>query len=306
MDELTIGDKTYVSSKRAAKITGYATDYVGQLCREGRVEARLVGRNWYVLEGAIREHRFGAPTEKIGSAQVTADKKETESKWEAPQYVAEPTAFVPELAPKPVVEAAAEDQGKKAVSEMQSAWQEWFATERKALPDGHEMLDEANLPAVIEEQVEEMPEEALETPLEAPETLEDEVMAPEPVLLSRIAQDVVEEPIEVEETVPLHRSYASMDSGEEIPAQSSVVDLSSHPETKKKEKRVTRAVRTGNSQQGGGTTVVLKAVFISLAGLAVVVAVIGSGFAENAAGASTTSLQAKVIHFFDGTKIVNK
>lgn len=38
MDELIIGEKTYLSSKRAAKITGYAKDYVGQLCREGRVE----------------------------------------------------------------------------------------------------------------------------------------------------------------------------------------------------------------------------------------------------------------------------
>jgi hypothetical protein len=50
MDELTLDDKAYLSSKRAAQVTGYAKDYVGQLCREGRVEARLVGRNWYVLE----------------------------------------------------------------------------------------------------------------------------------------------------------------------------------------------------------------------------------------------------------------
>ena len=50
--------RQYVSSKRAAKITGYAKDYVGQLCREGRVSARLVGRNWYVLESSIREAPF--------------------------------------------------------------------------------------------------------------------------------------------------------------------------------------------------------------------------------------------------------
>ena len=59
MDELEFDGKTYVSSKRAAQITGYAKDYVGQLCREGRVQARLVGRNWYVLESSIHEHRFG-------------------------------------------------------------------------------------------------------------------------------------------------------------------------------------------------------------------------------------------------------
>ena len=59
MDEILIEEKKYVSSKRAAKITGYAKDYIGQLCREGRVPARLVGRSWYVLETAIQDHRFG-------------------------------------------------------------------------------------------------------------------------------------------------------------------------------------------------------------------------------------------------------
>lgn len=59
MDEIIIEEKKYISSKRAAKMTGYAKDYIGQLCREGRVPARLVGRSWYVLETAIQDHRFG-------------------------------------------------------------------------------------------------------------------------------------------------------------------------------------------------------------------------------------------------------
>jgi hypothetical protein len=59
MDELVIDDKKYISTRQAAKITGYAKDYVGQLCREGRVPARLVGRSWYVLESALADHRFG-------------------------------------------------------------------------------------------------------------------------------------------------------------------------------------------------------------------------------------------------------
>lgn len=58
MDELTIDGKIYLSSKRAAVVTGYAKDYVGQLCREGRVEAKLVGRSWYVYEPSIMKHRF--------------------------------------------------------------------------------------------------------------------------------------------------------------------------------------------------------------------------------------------------------
>lgn len=59
MEEMLIGDRKFVSSKRAAEITGYAKDYIGQLCREGRVSAQLIGRSWYVLESAIMDHRFG-------------------------------------------------------------------------------------------------------------------------------------------------------------------------------------------------------------------------------------------------------
>lgn len=70
MDELVIGETRYVSSKKAAQITGYAKDYVGQLCREGKVEAKLVGRNWYVLESSILEHRFGKEDEAEHQDQV--------------------------------------------------------------------------------------------------------------------------------------------------------------------------------------------------------------------------------------------
>lgn len=56
VDELILKQRRYISAKRAAKICDYANDYVGQLCREGRVEAVRVGRNWYVEEASILEH----------------------------------------------------------------------------------------------------------------------------------------------------------------------------------------------------------------------------------------------------------
>ena len=59
MNELIIQGKKYISSKHAAELTGYAKDYIGQLCREGYVEATMVGRSWYVLETSIMAHRFG-------------------------------------------------------------------------------------------------------------------------------------------------------------------------------------------------------------------------------------------------------
>jgi len=105
MDEILIGEKKYVSSKRAAKVTGYAKDYVGQLCREGRVPARLVGRSWYVLESAIHDHRFGtqeiesenvvrwasSPTETIKESRIPM------STWESPRYEASQAEILPSV-----------------------------------------------------------------------------------------------------------------------------------------------------------------------------------------------------------------
>ncbi|NTV21957.1 MAG: hypothetical protein HGB03_00075 [Candidatus Yonathbacteria bacterium] len=47
-ETLCIEGKTYMASSSAAKMVGYASDYVGQLCRGGKVEAIRVGRVWFV------------------------------------------------------------------------------------------------------------------------------------------------------------------------------------------------------------------------------------------------------------------
>jgi len=56
MDELVLSDKKYISSKRAAEISGYAKDYIGQLARSGKIEATRFGRAWYVLESSLLAH----------------------------------------------------------------------------------------------------------------------------------------------------------------------------------------------------------------------------------------------------------
>ncbi len=106
-------------------MTGYAKDYVGQLCREGRVPARLVGRSWYVLESAIQDHRFG--TEQPTVAKTNAPEPEetpitdTEpslSTWEAPQYM---------VAPEPDhVEEERETVQEDLPQRIQDSWKEWF------------------------------------------------------------------------------------------------------------------------------------------------------------------------------------
>jgi hypothetical protein len=49
--------KEYLSAARAAEITGYHTDYVGQLARSGTVLSQQVGNRWYVEKKSIVEHK---------------------------------------------------------------------------------------------------------------------------------------------------------------------------------------------------------------------------------------------------------
>jgi hypothetical protein len=53
MDELEIGGKKYLSSRKAARDNKYHTDYIGQLIRAGKIEGKKVGRAWYVEEGSL-------------------------------------------------------------------------------------------------------------------------------------------------------------------------------------------------------------------------------------------------------------
>lgn len=172
MDELVIGEKRYVSSKRAAEITGYAKDYVGQLCREGYVEAKMVGRGWYVLEESIREHRFGSgkrgeeeATQKIENTEkeilsafgdIAAEKSaenlaksegEPEEKialdWEPPVYSSEPAPQIPEIASRPrnidregaISDMPASRDTETSIADMQAAWKEWFEQKRNEAPE---------------------------------------------------------------------------------------------------------------------------------------------------------------------------
>jgi len=145
MDEILIGEKKYVSSKQAAKVTGYAKDYIGQLCREGRVPARLVGRSWYVLETAIHDHRFGdqkteEETQKLSSEPILPT-------WEAPRYEASPTENILSLNRLQNTDKPVPTEINSPTSEhLQNSWGAWFdrVAETKTV--------EAVTPAVSEEE----------------------------------------------------------------------------------------------------------------------------------------------------------
>ena len=58
---MTDNSKKYISLKEAAKISGYSSDYVGQLIRAGKLEGKQVFSNvaWMTTEEAIRKYLQG-------------------------------------------------------------------------------------------------------------------------------------------------------------------------------------------------------------------------------------------------------
>lgn len=59
MEEISVNGENYVKAGSLARELGYTSDYVGQLCRSGQVEAKLIGRSWYVKETSLRAHKEG-------------------------------------------------------------------------------------------------------------------------------------------------------------------------------------------------------------------------------------------------------
>lgn len=57
--EIFLSEKKYISARRAAEITNYTPDYIGQLCRKGKVSTTLVGRTRYVCEEEILAYKNG-------------------------------------------------------------------------------------------------------------------------------------------------------------------------------------------------------------------------------------------------------
>lgn len=129
MDEIIIEEKKYISSKRAAKMTGYAKDYIGQLCREGRVSARLVGRSWYVLESAIKDHRFGEKeAEPKESIPVHQEEVVSINSTPSSRYESTSVEVLPSI--NRLKEEGALSAAKEEVSEfsqrLQDSWSAWF------------------------------------------------------------------------------------------------------------------------------------------------------------------------------------
>ncbi len=57
MDTILLEGVSYTKAAILAKRFRYTSDYIGQLCRSGKVVCHMVGRTWYVTESSLLEHR---------------------------------------------------------------------------------------------------------------------------------------------------------------------------------------------------------------------------------------------------------
>lgn len=295
MDELTLGDKTYISSKYAAKITGYAKDYVGQLCREGRVDARLVGRNWYVLESSIREHRFGKePSLEVLDGEAPPSLIST---WEAPTYTSEPQAPVlPSISavqgpPEPIESP----NTTQVASDMQSAWKEWFDTRGNPLPAAGEELPEAA--RMAPEAVSDIRSDAVVTAdqeiADSSDITNIEAIFGGPLVPHKREESLISEEGESEmgeeEHVSLHRAQERqltpvIPSLPHMRTSRGIVDLSSPPRVSAgtESRSSVRSARPMDRMAAPArSSAAVNAILLSIAGLSIVIMLIGSGIADS-------------------------
>jgi hypothetical protein len=77
--EIEVGGNKYVTSRVAAKQTGYAQDYIGQLARSGDISAERSGGLWYVDVESIKSHRLIAAENAKKSPVVNSSPSKLES-----------------------------------------------------------------------------------------------------------------------------------------------------------------------------------------------------------------------------------
>lgn len=70
-DEMVVDGVQYISSKRAAALSGYAQDYIGQLARGGNIQAQRVGGLWFVNLESLQSYKKGDSHEASARENLT-------------------------------------------------------------------------------------------------------------------------------------------------------------------------------------------------------------------------------------------
>jgi hypothetical protein len=88
-DTITVDEKTYVTSKKAAGMTSYTQDYIGQLARGGQIDAQRVGGLWYVNIESLQAYK-SLPREessRLGDAKPLALETDSLLSFDGNDYV---------------------------------------------------------------------------------------------------------------------------------------------------------------------------------------------------------------------------
>ena len=254
MDEILIEEKKYISSKRAAKITGYAKDYIGQLCREGRVPARLVGRSWYVLESAIQDHRFGNPEVNPQEAEKDTPNTTLHPTWEAPRYEAVSEEVLPSI-----------NRPQTSSESVRDSWQTWsdYFDRMKENSVQEETVQETGQETEYEDAVQEIVpnEDANEGEDTNGDTNED---------AKEEQQNEPEEENREEVNIPIHTMYKPLPD-EFLPHSAISISRQENKDAKNTKQLIQRKNKKGLFMK------VLQAIVVMFAVIVAAVAIIGSG-----------------------------
>jgi hypothetical protein len=78
MNVISIDGVEYVKASIIAKQFNYTADYVGQLCRGRKVDAKLVGRTWYVNHLSLTSHKNARNAKESSAEKVLENNDDVE------------------------------------------------------------------------------------------------------------------------------------------------------------------------------------------------------------------------------------
>lgn len=112
---LFLEGKKFISSKEASALSGYSRDYIGQLVRDNRLEAKMVGRLWYVSSDSLEKHIV----KQRPTAQKIVDKASPVLQNQKKDFVISKKYESEKSVPIPKLEKKAEEYKVEVISPLQ-------------------------------------------------------------------------------------------------------------------------------------------------------------------------------------------
>ena len=231
MDTVVLDGTSYVKVAVAAKQFDYTSDYLGQLCRAGKLDAQLVGRTWFVNPDSVAAHKAGTYRGEKDEAGAPSEPDERISKTSPESRTSKLNKAKSSTSPKRTVAPVIKNKTIKTVSTFQERLQQHGArTDAAYEADAAELIPklkrestptEAKTLTVNEAQPEEVPTSQPATPIPTAEAVE-EAVETEEVPRKRVRIKAKERPVSFSATelpeISLHGELEVEAAAEESPA----------------------------------------------------------------------------------------